>query len=144
MGTPFTSHVPEDFWNILSRVGQLRTCQPRTVLYRSGAPATGIYLLQIGEVSFRFDSKKRRKKGFLKNAAAGSILGLGEAISGELYQLTAETVSTAQISFVPRPQLMEFLCTTPYACMQVVQLLSHDLHRLYNIVRQRPARGSSD
>jgi CRP-like cAMP-binding protein len=136
VGKPFASHVPEDFWKILSQAGEVRSYKPGTTLYRSGARADGIYLVQTGEVSFRFASSKNRKKGLLQNAGPGSILALGEVMSGEPHKVTAETISAGEICLVSRPQLMEFLRTTPLACMQVVQLLSNDLHHLYETLRQ--------
>lgn len=141
MGTPFASPVPEDFWKILSRAGELRTYEPGAELYRSGAKADGIYLVQNGEVAFRFDSAKWKKKHTLQNAGPGAILGLSDVMSGEAHKVTVNAVSACEICFVTRDQLLEFLRTTPLACMQVVQLLSDDLSRLYHTLRQHSARG---
>jgi CRP-like cAMP-binding protein len=139
--TPFASHVPEDFWEILRRAGELRTYEPGETLYRSGARADGIYLIQTGEVSFRFASSRIGKKAPLRNAGPGAILALAEIMSGEPHKLSAEALSASEICFVTRPQLMEFLRTTPLACMQIVQLLSNDLHRLYHTLREHTSRG---
>jgi CRP-like cAMP-binding protein len=137
VGTPFASNVPEDFWTVLRRAGELCTYQPGAALYRRGDDAEGIYLIQEGEVCFRFGSVRQSNRKWLQNAGSGTILALSEVMSGERHKLTAETATDARIWFVPRDRLMEFLRTTPLACMQVVRLLSNDLHRLYQTLREQ-------
>jgi CRP-like cAMP-binding protein len=132
----FPNEAFEDCWKILLGAGELRDYDRGVVLFRSGTPAEGVYLIEKGEVSLQLASAGRKKQA-LVTAGAGAILGLIEAMSGNPHNLTAETATTARICFVESQRFLEFLRTRPHACMQVVQLLSEDLGRLYHTVRQQ-------
>lgn len=135
MGTPFPRRHCDDFWRALLELGELRAYEAGMVLFRSGAAAAGIYLIQKGEVSLKLTSSRRKKNLKLETAGPGTILGLGQTLSEDCHKFTAETATDAQICFVDRRQFLEFLRAKPFACMQVVQALSEDLHRLYHTLR---------
>jgi len=63
------------------------------------------------------------------------VLGLGATLSGDVYEVTAELLDTAQVVFVKRNDLLEFLRNNPTICMEVVRRLSDDLHGAYERVR---------
>ena len=56
-------------------------------------------------------------------------------MSGKPYELTAEMLDHAQVAFVRRKDLLRFLRHHREACLQVVHLLSQDLHSAYDRVR---------
>lgn len=58
------------------------------------------------------------------------MLGLSESMSGETYRITAEAGDQTTAVFVPREEFLEFLREHGDFCMQVVRLLSEDLHAL--------------
>jgi hypothetical protein len=60
---------------------------------------------------------------------------LSEAISGGPHKLAAVAVDCAQVAFVSREDLLPFLQQNQLFCMQLVQLLSEDLHSLYHRFR---------
>lgn len=141
MASTIPSHIPEDFWKVLTRGSELRVYNQGEVLFQAGAPVAGVFLVQSGQVILQLDAK-RKKKNILEHAGPGAILALGEAVCGEPYRLTAQAATPAEIYFVSRPYLLEFLRTTPLACMQVLQLLSGDLRGLYQTLRQGTSRGT--
>jgi CRP-like cAMP-binding protein len=53
-------------------------------------------------------------------------------MSGERYRISAEAGEQPAAAFVPREQLLEFLREHGDFCMEVVRLLSADLHVLYH------------
>ena len=71
----------------------------------------------------------------LRIAGPGEVLGLGAAMSGTPYEVTAELLDNSQVVFVKRKELMRFLRDHREACMMVVQMLSQDLHAAYERVR---------
>jgi CRP/FNR family transcriptional regulator, cyclic AMP receptor protein len=71
----------------------------------------------------------------LRIAGPGEVLGLSSTLSGKPYELTAETLDSSQVVFVKRKDLLRFLREHPDACLQVVHLLSGDLHGAYERVR---------
>ena len=56
-------------------------------------------------------------------------------MSGKPYEVTAELLDNAQVAFVRRKDLLKFLKENQDACMQIVHLLSQDLHTAFDRVR---------
>ena len=115
-------------------IKSLATYPRNTVLFAEGRPVRGIYLLCDGraKLSICSDSGKRLT---LRVAGPGEVLGLGAALSNTPYEVTAELLDSSQIVFIRRKELMKFLRENPDVCMQVVRMLSQDLHGAYERVR---------
>jgi CRP-like cAMP-binding protein len=64
-------------------------------------------------------------------AGPGSVLGLSESVSGREYKVTARAADAIRAAYIEREKLMHFLGEHGDICMQIVQLLSEDLHVLY-------------
>ena len=71
----------------------------------------------------------------MRIAGPGEVLGLGAALSNTPYEMTAELLDNSQVVFVRRKDLMKFLRETASVCMEVVRMLSQDLHGAYERVR---------
>jgi CRP/FNR family transcriptional regulator, cyclic AMP receptor protein len=105
-----------------------------TVLFRQGHPAREIVILCGGRAKLSVCSESG-KKMTLRIAGPGEVLGLSASLAGSLHQMTAELLDNAQIATVKRTDLLRFLREQPEACLQVVNLLSQDLHTAYDRVR---------
>jgi len=105
-----------------------------TILFAEGRPVRGIYLLCDGraKLSICAESGKRLT---LRVAGPGEVLGLGAALSNTPYEITAELLDASQVVFIRRKELMKFLREHPDVCLQVVRMLSQDLHGAYERVR---------
>lgn len=101
-------------------------------LFELGKPVEGIYFIEKGKVRVLLD---RSAGKLLEVAGPGSVLGLTESVSGRNYKSTAEVAERATVGFVKRSDLLEFLLEHCEVCMQIVQLLSEDLHVLYHEFR---------
>jgi CRP/FNR family transcriptional regulator, cyclic AMP receptor protein len=118
-----------------------------TTLFEEGSPARGIFLLCEGRARLSVCSEKA-KRLTLRIAGPGEILGLSASLSGSPCEVTAETMDEARVAVVRRKELLKFLRHHPEACLQVVHLLSQDLHNAYDrvrsigLVRTRRSRGS--
>ena len=111
---------------------QVRHYGPGTAVYRRGRPVRGVFLIQKGRARLLLG-----KGGglALHVAGAGSVLGLGETMSGSPYDATAETVEPCDIAFLRREDFLAYLRQNCSLCLQLVQLLSDDLHQLYEQYR---------
>ncbi len=115
----------------------------RTVLFAEGRAVRGIYILCDGraKLSIGADNGKRLT---LRIAGPGEVLGLGAVLSNTPYEVTAEVLDDSQVVFVRRKNLVKFLRDHRAICMQVVHMLSQDLHGAYERVRNigtiRPRR----
>jgi CRP-like cAMP-binding protein len=103
-------------------------------LYQQGSPVGGVYFVEIGEVRILLAASQGQKQ-LIEVVGPGATLGLAESMSGEDYRITAEAGSLTTTSFIPRETLLIFLRDHANFCMEIVQLLSEELHRLYHKFR---------
>ena len=103
-------------------------------LYREGTMAAGIYVVEKGAIRVLLPAPDHLIQ-LLEVARAGAILGLSESLSGEGYRVTAEAEEQTTAAFVARKSLLELLNGNQEFCMQVVRLLSENLHGLYHLFR---------
>ena len=104
------------------------------VLFHEGAPAEGVFLLLRGAVKLSVGSSHGDNL-LLRTASPGEVLGLSSALTGQGYEVTAETTSPAQLVFIPRKDFLRFLRTHSEICLRVVESLSNDVHSAYERVR---------
>lgn len=126
--------MPADSLRAFEEIKSVGNYPRNTILFAEGRPVRGIYLLCDGraKLSICSDGGKRLT---LRVAGPGEVLGLGAALSNTPYEITAELLDTSQIVFIRRKELMKFLREHPDVCMQVVRMLSQDLHGAYERVR---------
>ncbi len=105
-----------------------------TVLFREGQPARSVYLLCSGRVRLTVCSESGRRLT-LRTAHVGEVLGLTAVLSDATYEVTAEVMESVQVAQIRRRDLLHFLREHGEVCMQVVHLLSEDLHVAYDRVR---------
>jgi CRP/FNR family transcriptional regulator, cyclic AMP receptor protein len=116
-------------------------------LFEENSPARGVFLLCEGRARLSVCTEKGTRLT-LRIAGPGEVLGLSASLSGSPYEVTAETMDEAKVAVVRRKELLKFLRQHPEACLQVVHLLSQDLHNAYDrvrsvgLVRARRSRGT--
>jgi len=71
----------------------------------------------------------------LRTAGPGEVMGLSAVLSGCPHEVTVETIDNCQVATVKRKDLLRFLREHREACLQVINLLSEDLHVAYERVR---------
>jgi CRP/FNR family transcriptional regulator, cyclic AMP receptor protein len=123
-----------DSLQAFDEIKSLGTYSRNTVLFAEGRPVRGVYLLCDGRAKLSICAEGG-KRLTLRVAGPGEVLGLGAALSNTRYEITAELLDTSQVVFVRRKELMKFLREHPDVCMQVVRMLSQDLHGAYERVR---------
>jgi len=126
--------MPLDSLKAFEEIKSVGTYPRNTILFAEGKPVRGIYLLCDGRAKLSICSEFG-KRLTLRIAGPGEVLGLGAALSNTPYEITAELLDASQIVFVRRKDLMKFLREHPEVCMQVVRMLSQDLHGAYERVR---------
>ncbi len=105
-----------------------------TVLFAEGRPVRGIYILCDGRAKLTICSDTGRRLT-LRIAGPGEVLGIGAALSNTPYEITAELLDNSQVVFIRRKELMKFLREHTGICLQVVYMLSQELHGAYERVR---------
>ena len=104
-----------------------------TAVYRRGRAVRGVFLIRKGRVKLLLGEGPSGLA--LHIAGPGSVVGLGETVSGAPYEASVETLETCEIAFLPREEFLKYLRAHCDICLQLVQLLSADLHQLYQQYR---------
>lgn len=104
------------------------------ILFREGESAHSAFLLCQGRVRLSVCSENGRRMT-IRMVPAGEVLGLSAVLSGGHYEVTAEVVDAVEAAEIRRKELLNFLRGHRDVCMQVVNLLSEDLHVAYDRVR---------
>lgn len=134
MSQPSPGKLSPDLWQALHGIKSIRAYSKGTTIFQQGTAAAGVYVVESGQVRLLLTTSQSRPQ-LLEIAGPGTILGLSESMSGDNHRLTAQAEDHATIAFVPRDSLLEFLRSHCDFCMQVVRLLSDDLHGLYHKFR---------
>ena len=131
---PLPVRLSPDLWEALHGMKSVRIYPKGATLFQQGTPVKGVYVVESGKVRVLLPTPQSRLQ-LLEVAGPGTILGLSESMSGERYRATAEAGDHTTVAFIPRESFVEFLQEHCDFCMQVVRLLSEDLHGLYHKFR---------
>lgn len=89
-----------------------------------------MFVICSGRVNLSTTSKEG-KLLLLRTADAGEAIGLSATISGLGYEVTAETATDCQVSFVDRNHVLELMKSQSEFGMQAARSLSHGFHEAY-------------
>lgn len=88
-------------------------------------------MVEEGSVSLRLSPHAEPGTAF-ETVGVGTVLGLAETLTGADHKLTAEASEGARVTHIERTSFMNRLQRNHQLCLQIVQLLSEDLHNLYH------------
>ena len=100
----------------------------RAVLFVQGQLPRGIFVLCKGSAKLAINSPSGRTV-IVKVAEPGEVLGLSAALSGNPYEVTAETIDPCQVNFVKRDDFLRFVEDDVEACFKVAEQLSENYHK---------------
>jgi CRP-like cAMP-binding protein len=72
---------------------------------------------------------------FQRTLCKGSIIGLPATINGSQYSLTAVTLCDAKLGFIARKQLLKQMREDPLLAMEILKILSREIHDMREIIR---------
>jgi CRP/FNR family transcriptional regulator len=105
---------------------KLTTVYPRgALLFVEGQPARGVYVLCSGRAKLSATSREARVI-ITRIVRAGEILGLRAALSGDAYEVTAETLEPCQVNFVRRADFLRLLATHSEASLRAAEQLGRN------------------
>jgi CRP/FNR family transcriptional regulator, cyclic AMP receptor protein len=126
--------MPAESLKAFDEIKSLASFPRSTVLFAEGRPVRGIYILCDGRAKLSICSEGG-KRLTLRIAGPGEVLGLGASLSNTPYEVTAELLDNSQVVFVRRKDLVKFLRDNRTVTMEIVRMLSQDLHGAYERVR---------
>ena len=127
-------NLPEDVLEAFDGIKSLSVYPRGAVLFREGSAAKGMFVVCEGRIKLSLCSESGRRLT-LRIAGPGEVLGLSASLSSTPFEVTAEALENATVACVKRKDLLCFLRDHREACLQVVHLLSRDLHTAYERVR---------
>jgi CRP/FNR family transcriptional regulator, cyclic AMP receptor protein len=96
-----------------------------TRIFDEDSSMRGVYVLCSGKVKLSSTSKTG-KTLILKIAGPGDVLGLGAAIAGERYEVTAEAMEPTQLKNIRRDEFLAFLERHGEGSLHAAQALSSE------------------
>jgi CRP/FNR family transcriptional regulator, cyclic AMP receptor protein len=115
--------LPASALQVLENIKYVAAYPQGAVLFVEGQMPRGIFVLCKGTVKLSIDSPGGRTM-IVERAKPGEVLGLSATISGEPYEVTAETIDLCQVNFVKRDDFLRFLKDDVEACIKVAEQLS--------------------
>lgn len=94
-----------------------------SVLFMEKQDARGVFLLCEGTVKLTINSSEG-KTLILRIAKPGEVLGLTSVVSGQTYEMTAETMYPSHVAFVRRADFLRFVAQHPEVSQSIVRQLS--------------------
>jgi CRP-like cAMP-binding protein len=131
---PAPGKLSPDLLQALHGIKSIRLFPKGAKLFLQGSAATGVYLVETGEVRVLLPTGQTQKQ-LLEVVGPGTMLGLSESMNGESYRITAEAGEQTTAAFIPREVFLEFLREHGNFSMEIVRLLSEDLHAIYHKFR---------
>jgi CRP/FNR family transcriptional regulator len=102
------------------------TYPANVILFSEREPASRILIVLEGEVRLSINSMEGKRLS-LRIARKGDILGLASTLSGNPYEMTAETLYPAKIAPIGRREFLGFLARHPEAYQTVTEELSRQM-----------------
>lgn len=125
-GTGALCDLPADAIEDFRAIGQLHLCKPHQVVFSEGNPCDGLYLVCHGSVKL-YHSDRFGRDHILEVAGPGAVLGEMVGSSGGAMSVSAETLTEAQLSFLPHAALVTFVQTHPASAVRLIEALSREL-----------------
>jgi len=96
-----------------------------SVLFREGDPCRGAYFVEVGELLLTITAGERHLP--VGSAHAGHLLGISSVVSGSDYQCTAEAARESKVTFVPAPEMRQYLQEHAEVCLFAAERLGAEL-----------------
>jgi CRP/FNR family transcriptional regulator, cyclic AMP receptor protein len=100
------------------------------ILFVEGQPPRGLFIVCSGKVNLSTTSREG-KILILKTVQAGETVGLSATISGMPYEVTAETATPCQLSFIDRKHFAELMGAHTEIGVHTSQCLSREYQSAY-------------
>ena len=95
------------------------------VLFVQGQVPRGVYLLCKGRVKLTMTSAEG-KAVILRFVEPGELIGANSGISGQAYEVTAETLEPCQVNFIRREGFLQMVHKHNEVCLSMVEQISSD------------------
>ncbi len=127
-------HLPHDMLATLNSIRQAALFPRGAVLFVEGESPRGVFVLCSGQAKLTANSADGHSLT-LRTVEPGEIMGLSCVLGDCPFPMTAETLSSCQVSFIPRLEFLRFLRSNSDVSMRVAKHLAKELHQAWNQAR---------
>lgn len=121
-------------WRAMEKLTQRRRYASGEFLFHEGSPCRGVYLVKSGQVQLLMRVQPKEYQA-IDLTGEGAHLGLNEVMGGMSHKFGAQAIGPVEVDFIERMKLMRFLRKHHDVCIEIVGLLSENLHGLYQRLR---------
>ena len=114
----------------IGEASHITTYPAGALLFVEGQAPRGVYVLCSGKAKLSTTSREG-KVLILKIAEAGEVLGLSAAISGQAFEVTAETTEICQVNFIDRTALLDRIARSGELGLRSSLALSREFQSAY-------------
>lgn len=137
---PFANLEPEILGHFRA-IAQMRFHQCGDILLRQGEAVPGVFVVRSGCVKLvHFTPLGKAVTAGLPGP--GSVLGLGEVLTGGVSQLTAEAFQPSNLEYLPKTEFLRLLYANPASAVELLKAASFELRRimgeLHNLMGKVP------
>ena len=122
-----TFEAPQEICSILRQAGRCEEFAAGNILFRSGDPPKGVFLVLRGSFAL---SAGDGDSAFTRIAGEGSLLGLPSTVSHRAYSLTAEALTAVAVCHIQPEEFRDMLSSNPLLGMAVVNILCDEVSAL--------------
>lgn len=118
--------VPAEALEDFKAAGTTSTYRPHQVVFSEGNPSGGLYLVCHGAVKL-FHSDRFGRDHILEIAGPSAVLGELPVEPDQPLSVSAETLTEAQLCYLPRDRLLPFVQKYPATGVRLIEALSREL-----------------
>lgn len=112
-------------------------------LFLDGEKPLGVFFVRGGRIEMSVANRVGRTRQVCI-AGPGDVLGLSSSITGKPLDCRADITEDVTLQFVPRQEFLEFIRSNPEAHLEIVKILSLDIGRCYEVLKEIDAENRGE
>src|ERR1700712_875975 len=140
---PLFALLDEDELSVLASQVELREFAARQRIYKTGEESRGAYVVLSGSVHVTIEDADGQEV-IVDQPGHGEIFGFASMLEGTSHQTTAVATTATTCLEVDRPDISTLLVKKPMAGLDMLTVLSRQMHASQQLVRARAQRNSNE
>ena len=140
---PLFALLDDDEIAVLSSQVELREFAGRQRIYKSGEVSKGAYVILSGSVNVTIEDADGQEV-IVDQPGHGEIFGFASMLEGTAHQTTAVATEATTCLEVDRHDISTLLVKKPMAGLDMLTVLSRQMHASQQLVRARAQRNSNE
>ena len=140
---PLFALLDDDEIAVLAAQVEMKTFKPRQRIYKSGDPTGPGYVVVSGSVAVSTVDEDKQDVVF-DQPGPGEVFGFASMLGQTPHQTTAMSVEDSVCIEIDRGDILALLQRKPHAGMDLLTVLSHQIHAAQELIRMRAMRNANE